>query len=707
MPALAEDAAVAAAALASAGAAPADVSRAWAEAGRRYGVEGRPEDARAAFDEAAMLADTSHALELRSELGILLSDAGSELATDVWLEIYSCAHAEGFGRCAARACFFLFHATGDRAWPERGAAIDAENGWSLRCASVLSTIALDYERSTELLARAIVAARAEEDPVLETFALWGRATVDSFGSEHRRSVPTLRHVVRRLAELGGRRFVVRATADLIELLHESCDAPGMVAQAEWLSTYVRAGGIGAVRRMADAWLASAQCRAGMTREARETLERISTDAAAEGADEYGPFTRVHEATVTAEALGPCDETRDVLDGARSFIREHGLSMIEAELDLVEVRLALAAGASSIELAKLIPAELEPLAAAPCALALARTGTARADRELVQLGARLAATIEREEGEHCPLVATMLEEVRLLAAGNPHALAPLGQRWRAAGFARDAAWCQHLALLGADRGANARALARLHAALVGMGAVLDAAILGSALPRETTGRIVEALAASQMFARLEPRALAELASVSNLVRVAATDIVVHEGDDVVHVYLVASGTVVLQRATGDKVLSVGFVDRGAVFGQLDLECVQAAEVTAIALDECELVSIPVAAVRRLAEVNAQIASSLGAQLLGDLVEHRRRMEQLAYWNVDDRVVDLLGRLADRYGRETLSGGIVIDRPLAQADLARFIGTRRQSVAESFTRLRRTGRVATRRGRIVFYPEPLEA
>jgi CRP/FNR family transcriptional regulator len=675
---------------------------AWAAAGRSYFVEGRPADGASAFQDAIALAGADRQRDLLVELGELLSDAGEPAAMQVWSELHELSLAAGNADDAARACFFLFHTSGDAAWLERGAAVPGEHGWSQRCGAVLATMVDDNPaRGRELCAAASVAARATGDEMLEVQSLWGYATADSYLGQHDRAVLTMRHVVRRLTERGGRRWLARACSDLSEILYETADAAAMVEHARWLETFVRANRINTLRGYASGRVALGLARAGMMHEAATSIESsVPLDERLAGTVD-AVFTAALEAVVMSETHPGAEASVERMDAARAMVEAAKMTTIGVELDVCELRLALASGAQTpaAALAGFVPDTGEAIPRSLCAVSMARAGAARGERELVMCA--LDVTSELEAGIHGRLVDMLVAEVRAIAARDAVELSELASAWQECGFPRDALWCRHMAAVARGGADIAGSLGRLHSQLVGLGARLDAAIAITAMGSTSDAHKVEAVAASPILGGMSESELAELVAESVVTRVGAGESVLHVGDACAHLYLVARGTVVLQREGSDKVLSVGYVDAGDVFGQFDLSGAAAVAVSVVAIADCELIAIPVGALRRVTRTNPRIAELLASGVAHQLAEHQRRMEQLAYWSVDERLEELLQQLAARYGRATLSGGVLIDRQLDQSDLARFVGTSRQTLATSIAKLRKAGRVATRRGQLVLY------
>lgn len=107
-----------------------------------------------------------------------------------------------------------------------------------------------------------------------------------------------------------------------------------------------------------------------------------------------------------------------------------------------------------------------------------------------------------------------------------------------------------------------------------------------------------------------------------------------------------------------------------------------------------------ALRRVLDEHPHIGLSVTKQIGNRLERIEIRVESLVFRNLRSRVVHILCELAEDFGRED-EGGIVIDVPLSQQDVAMLVGATRQSVNRYLRELRAAKFVAAR-GRRSRYP-----
>ena len=109
-------------------------------------------------------------------------------------------------------------------------------------------------------------------------------------------------------------------------------------------------------------------------------------------------------------------------------------------------------------------------------------------------------------------------------------------------------------------------------------------------------------------------------------------------------------------------------------------------TAIAMEDVELAVIPKKDFLALIHVRRDISSKFIKMLAGDIRDRERRLLQLAYTPVRERVADALLRLKGKLER---SGELNARLCIPREDLANMIGTAKESLIRSLSDLKRDG------------------
>src|SRR3954451_11032522 len=168
-------------------------------------------------------------------------------------------------------------------------------------------------------------------------------------------------------------------------------------------------------------------------------------------------------------------------------------------------------------------------------------------------------------------------------------------------------------------------------------------------------------------------------------------------------------VIVLRAGHAKVVAAGpegedvvvtFRGPGALLGEQAVVDGAPRAAGVVAVEPVDMLVVPASAFRRYLDERPRIALALVALLSRRLRDSDRRLVQFATSDTLGRVAARLVQLCDEHGR-TRDGGVHIDLPLTQEDLAGWTGASLESTAKALRQMRRLHWVSTARRSITVH------
>lgn len=210
---------------------------------------------------------------------------------------------------------------------------------------------------------------------------------------------------------------------------------------------------------------------------------------------------------------------------------------------------------------------------------------------------------------------------------------------------------------------------------------------------------ESLGRSPLFEHLPEPRRERLLACSRMRRYDCGTFVFVATDDRQSVYLLLSGRVRLYHVTPDgRQALLAIIDPGELFGELALVASGERGISAEPMEPADVLVLPADEVRALMDSDPRVARC-AAELIGRRhLDCERRLMSLLFRPVCERLIALLLDLADKYGRPA-DGGVLLDIPLSQQDLADAIGSTRESVSTALSAFQSENLVFVDRRRIV--------
>ncbi|MDQ6748660.1 MAG: Crp/Fnr family transcriptional regulator [Candidatus Dormibacteraeota bacterium] len=178
-----------------------------------------------------------------------------------------------------------------------------------------------------------------------------------------------------------------------------------------------------------------------------------------------------------------------------------------------------------------------------------------------------------------------------------------------------------------------------------------------------------------------------------------DTLFHEGDasDWVAVLLRGRAKISYDSEAGTEVV-LGVRDPGELLGELSALDGAPRSATVTAMEPVEALILTAGAFRMFLESYPRLALELIRSLVARLRDADVKRVEFGTYDSVGRVARRLVELAERFGREE-AGGVVIELPITQQELAGWTGTSRESVAKALHALRKLEWVDTGRRQFV--------
>ncbi|MBK8266143.1 MAG: Crp/Fnr family transcriptional regulator [Nannocystis sp.] len=212
---------------------------------------------------------------------------------------------------------------------------------------------------------------------------------------------------------------------------------------------------------------------------------------------------------------------------------------------------------------------------------------------------------------------------------------------------------------------------------------------------------EVLACVEPFMSARPAEIEALARAAVRVRKPGGGAILLEGEPADGLYVLLRGRVNLVRvAGGGRDLILSTLGPGDTFGEVAAFCGGTMSTTATTPIHCELLRIPPEALVEHLRREPETALRLMRMQHERLREIESVASGLALCDVEERLRRTLARLAKRQGRRVAADAGWILAPVpTQSELARMVGSCRETVSRTLSVLARTGQVTSSGRRMI--------
>jgi CRP/FNR family transcriptional regulator, cyclic AMP receptor protein len=209
------------------------------------------------------------------------------------------------------------------------------------------------------------------------------------------------------------------------------------------------------------------------------------------------------------------------------------------------------------------------------------------------------------------------------------------------------------------------------------------------PESTKGRIQRALKLSQLFERASRATRDAAINAAEIDVVPGGALIIQQGAPSVCLIMLSRGRARIERIAKDgHIVPLGYRGSGEILGESCLGRLAVYSENAVAMEETEVVRIPVDVVEEFVAADPAMGSPVLALLLARQRETEDRIESLLFRNVEGRVIEFLLKAAERWGVPSPKGTL-ISAPITHLEIAQSIGSTRETVTLTLGALRREG------------------
>lgn len=213
------------------------------------------------------------------------------------------------------------------------------------------------------------------------------------------------------------------------------------------------------------------------------------------------------------------------------------------------------------------------------------------------------------------------------------------------------------------------------------------------------RIQQALVSCALFSSASSATVEAVTRASTLEPVSADKPVVQQGASAQSIVVIARGRVRVERSlTSANVLPLGYRGIGDLVGESTLVGADTYPDNVVAMDDVEVVRIPLAAAKLALKTDAAVAVALAGIVWSRVSETEDRLTSLLFRPVEGRVATFLLQAMDRWGVADPRGTMIL-APITHAEIAQSIGSTRETVTVTLGQLRRDGLLATAGRRLI--------
>lgn len=176
------------------------------------------------------------------------------------------------------------------------------------------------------------------------------------------------------------------------------------------------------------------------------------------------------------------------------------------------------------------------------------------------------------------------------------------------------------------------------------------------------------------------------------------------DPLENVYFIYEGKIKIYKTDmSGKEQIVSILKKGEMFPHIGFFRKGGYPACAEVLENAILVVVPIADFEKVLIENPELCIKMFKVLGEKLVEFQERLESQILHNTYQQIIQLLVRLGKTHGQELKDGRILLQSEFTNRDLANMIGTTRETVSRTLTKLKKENLIETNsEGNLIFNP-----
>jgi len=204
----------------------------------------------------------------------------------------------------------------------------------------------------------------------------------------------------------------------------------------------------------------------------------------------------------------------------------------------------------------------------------------------------------------------------------------------------------------------------------------------------------------VFRALSDQELRQIAPLVSFHSFSAKQVIYMPSDPRARLYAILTGRVKLTQVSPEgKELVLCVLGEGDVFGELCLFDEGPHSTLAAALEDSEIITIKCSDLAKFMAEEPALVTALGKHVGERIRTLERKLSDLVFKDVAQRLASLLVGLAEDHGEKNDAGDYVVEMKITHQDLAGLIGSTRETTTTTLNQFREKGLIDFQRGRII--------